>query len=115
MSWLSDLIGGAASGLIPQDIIDIYQTPLTQITAPDITFQPFTVTGPTGGTVQTFADGSTTYGLSPQQQAMQQQLFGGAGQFFTQAAQPTAQRETDIYKRMLGQHSYRSNNDSVLL
>ena len=101
MSWLSDLIGGAVSGLIPQDIIDVYQTPLTQITAPDITFQPFTVTGPAGGKVTTTAGGGTTYTLSPEQQAMQRQLFGGAGQFFTQAAQPTAQRETDIYNRML--------------
>jgi len=28
-------------------------------------------------------------------------LFGGAGQFYTQAAVPTAQRETDIFNRML--------------
>lgn len=100
MSWLSDLIGGATSGLIPQEIIDIYQTPLSQITAPDITFQPFTVTGPSGSQVTTTAGGGTTYNLSPQQQAMQQQLFGGAGDFFTNAMQDTAGRETDIYQRI---------------
>ena len=104
MSWLSDLLGGLGRDLydeIPTEIKSLYTTPLTQITAPDITFQPFTVTGPSGSQVTTTAGGGTTYTLSPQQQAMQQQLFGGAGDFFTQAAQPTAQRETDIYKRML--------------
>lgn len=99
MSWLSELIGGAVSGLIPQDILDVYTQQLPQITAPDITFQPFTVSGPTGGI--TGGPSGTTYTLSPEQQAMQQQLFSGAGQFYTQAAVPTAQRETDIFNRML--------------
>lgn len=103
MGILSDLLGGVASDLygeIPTEIKSLYTTPLTQITAPDITFRPFTVTGPAGGTVKTFADGSTTYDLSSEQQAMQQQLFGGAGQFFTSAMQDTAGRETDIYQRI---------------
>ena len=38
--------------------------------------------------------------LSPQEQAMQQQLFGGAGGFFGQAAQPTQAREQAIFDRM---------------
>lgn len=38
--------------------------------------------------------------LSPQEQAMQQQLFGGAGQFFGQAQMPTATREQAIFERM---------------
>jgi len=38
--------------------------------------------------------------LSPQEQAMQQQLFGGAGGFFGQAVQPTQAREQAIFERM---------------
>jgi len=110
MGWISDTLGDITSGLIPSEIANLYGsydeetgtfTPsYTGITPPDITFKPFTVTGAQGGTVTTGADGSTTYALSPEQLAMQQQLFGGASQFFTQAAMPTAQRETDIYERM---------------
>ena len=38
--------------------------------------------------------------LSPQEQALQQQLLGGAGGFFGQAAQPTADREQAVFERM---------------
>jgi len=38
--------------------------------------------------------------LSPQEQALQQQLLGGAGGFFGQAAQPTVDREQAIFERM---------------
>jgi hypothetical protein len=38
--------------------------------------------------------------LSPQEQALQQQLLGGAGGFFGQAAQPTQAREQAIFERM---------------
>ena len=38
--------------------------------------------------------------LSPQEQALQQQLFGGAGQFYQQAQAPIAQTEQDIYNRL---------------
>jgi len=99
MGWLSDLI----EGLVPGAIEDAFKKPLPQITPPDISFKPFTVSGPTGGI--TAGPGGTTYTLSPEQQAMQNQLFGGAGQFFTQAAVPTAQRETDIFNRMLAAQS----------
>lgn len=99
MSFLSELLGDVVSGLIPQDIIDLYKDPLTQVTAPDIGFKPFTVTGPSGRTT-TAADGSTTYSLSPEQEAMRQRLFGGATDFYTQAMQDTGARETDIYNRI---------------
>ena len=99
MSWLSELIGGAVSGLIPSEIESLYNTPLTQITAPDVTFQPFTVTGSTGGI--TAGPSGTTYTLSPEQRAMQDRLFGGAGAFYSQAMTPTAERETDIFNRMM--------------
>ena len=38
--------------------------------------------------------------LSPQEQMLQQQLFGGAGQFFGQAQMPTQAREQAIFERM---------------
>ena len=38
--------------------------------------------------------------LSPQEQAMQQQLLSGEGQFFGQAQMPTATREQAIFERM---------------
>ena len=38
--------------------------------------------------------------LSPQEQALQQQLFGGAGDFFGQAQMPTTTREQAIFERM---------------
>ena len=95
MSWLDSLL----SSLIPDTIEDIFDTALPQATAPDITFKPFTVTGPSG-TTRTLADGSTTYSLDPAQQAMADRLFGGAADFYTSAMQDTAGRETDIYNRI---------------
>jgi hypothetical protein len=64
-------------------------------------FVPFTVMGTTGAGVGTTPEGSTQFNLSPQEQALQNQLFGGAGQFYGQAQQPIAQTEQDIYNRML--------------
>jgi hypothetical protein len=64
-------------------------------------FVPFTVMGTTGAGVGTTPEGSTLFNLSPQEQALQNQLFGGAGQFYGQAQQPIAQTEQDIYNRML--------------
>ena len=64
-------------------------------------FVPFTITGTTGAGVGTTAEGSTQFNLSPQEQALQNQLFGGAGQFIGQAQQPIAQTEQAIYDRML--------------
>ncbi|MDB4435794.1 hypothetical protein N9152_00735 [bacterium] len=67
-------------------------------------FKPFTVTSTTGGQLGTRVTPSgaveTTMGLSPQEQAMQQQLLGGAGDFFGQAQMPTVAREQAIFERM---------------
>lgn len=67
-------------------------------------FRPFTVTTATGGQLGTRVTPTgaveTTMGLSPQEQALQQQLFGGAGQFFGQAQAPTMTREQQIFERM---------------
>jgi hypothetical protein len=76
MSWLSDLIGGAVSGLIPSEVSGIFEQPLPQITAPDITFQPFTVTSGLGGV--SAGPSGTAYTLSAQQQAIQDALMGSA-------------------------------------
>ena len=64
-------------------------------------FVPFTVTSATGAGVGTTPEGSTQFNLSPQEQALQNQLFGGAGQFYSQAQAPIAQTEQDIFNRML--------------
>ena len=64
-------------------------------------FVPFTVTSATGAGVGTTPEGSTQLNLSPQEQALQNQLFGGAGQFYSQAQAPIAQTEQDIFNRML--------------
>lgn len=79
MGILSDLLGGVAADLydeIPEEITKLYTTELDQITAPDITFQPFTVTSGLGGV--TGGPTGTTYTLSPQQQAIQDALMGTA-------------------------------------
>ena len=102
MGILADLLGGVGAdiyGEIPQEIKELYTTALPQLTAPDVTFQPFTVTGSAGST--TAGPGGTTYNLSPEQQAMQQQLFGGASNFFSQAMQDPAQREQAVFDRMM--------------
>jgi len=95
MSFLDGLL----DGLIPDSIGDIFNTPLPTATSPNIKFQPFTVTG-ASGTTSTGADGSTTYKLTAEQEAMRRQLFGGAGDFYQNAMQDTAGRETDIYNRI---------------
>jgi hypothetical protein len=63
-------------------------------------FVPFTVTGTTGAGVQTTPEGGTMMSLSPQEQALQSYLLGGAGQFYQQARAPIAQTEQDIFNRL---------------
>ena len=79
MGILSDLLGGVAADLyseIPTEIKSLYTTALDQITAPDITFQPFTVTSGLGGV--TAGPTGTSYALSQQQQAIQDALMSSA-------------------------------------
>jgi hypothetical protein len=64
-------------------------------------FQPFTVMSGTGAGVTTTPQGGTQLNLSPQEMALQNQLFGGAGQFLTQAQAPIAQTEQDIFNRLM--------------
>jgi hypothetical protein len=66
-------------------------------------FRPFTVTSATGGQfgVTGGEDGTAaTMTLSEPEAALQSSLFGGAGQFFSNAMQDTAGREQDIYDRI---------------
>lgn len=63
-------------------------------------FRPFTVTTATGGMMGVGPEGGTTMAVSPQEQALQQQLMGGAGQFFGQAQMPTTAREQAVFERM---------------
>ena len=116
MGILSDLLGGFAADLydeIPSDITDLYTTPLEQIASPDMTFKPFTVASSVGGV--TGGPDGTTFTLDPQQAAMQQQLFGGAGDFYGQAMAPTAQREQDIYQRIRAAQSPEENRQRLML
>ncbi len=94
------LVGTTVRGREVPGALDIAQMGLDQTQ-----FRPFTVTTATGGQFGTQIDPTTgqfttTLGLSPQEQAMQQQLFGGAGQFFEQAQQPTTGREQEIFERL---------------
>jgi hypothetical protein len=63
-------------------------------------FRPFTVTTATGGMMGVGPEGGTTMAVSPEEQALQRQLLGGAGQFYGQAMTPTQQREQAIFERM---------------
>lgn len=59
-------------------------------------FRPFTVT--TGlGSLQATPEGGYTSTLSPQQQALQDQLMAGAQGFYGQATTPMAQRQQQVY------------------
>ena len=106
MSLFKTGVGAAGIYNQMQDIQDLQKRQqgfLNQLT-PQVTsqtqFKPFTVASSLGST-QTTPEGGFTTSLSPEQQALQSQLFGGAGQFFNQAQQPIAQTEQDIFNRML--------------
>ena len=74
---------GILSDLVPSEITDLLSGPLPQATAPDVSFQPFTVTGG-GGTIEAGPTG-TSYTLGGTGQQLQSALesaalsrFGGA-------------------------------------
>ena len=96
-SFISDLAKNLY-GDLPPEITDLFTEQLPQVSAPDISFQPFTVTSGAGSV--TAGPTGTSYALTPEQQAMQQQLFGGAQSMFQNAMGPTADREAAIYDRI---------------
>ena len=116
MSLWSDIFGGAAQvgGLFGgaalakkayEELGQAGQTgyersgPLAQQLLEQTQFRPFTVT--TGlGTLQATPEGGYTSTLSPQQQALQNQLRGGAQGFYGQATTPLAQRQQQVYNAL---------------
>jgi len=109
MGILSDLLGGVALDLygeIPTQIKAIYDPtvegykPLPEITADDITFQPFTVTTPTG-TITTTASGDTTYKMDDEREALQSLLEGEVTKRF--GATPVGAKKLETAgKKLLG-------------
>lgn len=118
MGFLSDII----EAFVPSNIEKLYTEEIPQATAPDISFKPFTVAGPTG-TIS--AGGQTQYTLSPSGQALQDALEAGAlsrfgatpasvgqvgsaaeqamgvgGQFMGQVGMPMGAREQEVYDRI---------------
>ena len=97
------------------DVGEIGERAYGEFTGPDglaqelsgmLEFQPYTVTSATGGQFGMQRDpatGQMTYQLqtSPEEQELQRQQMERAGMFFEQAAVPTAQREQEVYQRML--------------
>ena len=106
MGIIADLLGGVSEDLydkIPGDVKDFYTSPLitptadgqagnirdsqyAYLTSPDITFKPFTVTGPSGNidvTVDEFGQASTNYELAAQQERLRETLESNALQKFT--------------------------------
>lgn len=73
---------------------------LAQTQLEQAAFRPYTVTTATGGQFMAGPEGQYTMAVSPEEQALRNQLFGGAGQFYQQAAMPTADREQAIFERM---------------
>lgn len=67
-------------------------------------FKPYTITSGTGsqfGMTQGANGMEYNLNMSPEEQAFQQQRMSDAGMFFGQAAMPVAQREQEVYGRML--------------
>lgn len=121
---------GAAGGFLTKDAIDrlskigeqsVVGTQIGDVRVPGAMelaqtgleqsqFRPFTVTSAMGGRfgvtpqVNPVTGEVTSLGatmdVSPQEQALQQSLFGGAGGFYGQAMMPTAAREADVYERI---------------
>ena len=72
---------------------------LAQELSNQLQFKPFTVTTGLGG-FQTDPTGGFNLTLSPEQQALQNQLMGGAQGFYNQALMPTQERQQEIYNKL---------------
>jgi len=97
--FISDLAGSFYSD-IPPEILGVFTSELPQVTAPEMSFKPFTVTDAFGGSISAGPEG-TSYSLSPEQQALQEMLSGGAANFFQQAQMDPALREQAVFDRMM--------------
>lgn len=130
MAWydpISDFLGSnagagslAAAGLALakrgyDEIGDIGSQAYREMSGPDglaqelrgmLEFQPYTVTTATGGQFGMQQDPTTgqmayQMQMSPEEQAIQQQLLSQAQQMYGQAAMPTADREQEVFQRMM--------------
>ena len=98
-----------------EDIGDIGSQAYREMAGPDglaqelrgmLEFPPYTVTTATGGQFGMTQDpttGQMTYQMqmSPEEQAVQQQLLSQAQQMYGQAAVPVAEREQQVFDRMM--------------
>jgi hypothetical protein len=98
-----------------KDIGDIGSQAYREMSGPDglaqelrgmLEFQPYTVTTATGGQFGMQQDPTTgqmayQMQMSPEEQAIQQQLLSQAQQMYGQAAMPTADREQEVFQRMM--------------
>ena len=113
--WLQKLLGGAAgAGLLYSaysrlgDVGERGMTGMEELAETQLgqaAFRPYTVTTSTGsrfGITQDPQTGELQYGLtvSPEEQAFQQRMFGGAGQFFEGAQVDPALREETLFERI---------------
>jgi hypothetical protein len=120
--WGSQVAGGglAAAGLALaergySELGDIGERAYGEFAGPDglaeriggmLEFQPYTVTTATGGQFGMAQDpttGEMQYGLtmSPEEQEFQRRRFEQSGAFFDQAAVPVAEREQQVFDRMM--------------
>ena len=119
MGFLSDIV----EAFVPSNIENLYTQDLPQATAPDVSFQPFTVTG--GGGTITAGPTGTSYALGGTGQRLQsalesealarfgsapmslgqiggaaEQALGVGGQFMGQVGMPMGAREQEVYDRI---------------
>jgi|TARA_Y100000004_G_C8940782_1_gene424084 hypothetical protein len=105
----SSLLGGAGEYYLGQENIqDVEElgrqsqqqlTALGQQAAEQAQFRPFTVTSGLG-TTTTDPTGGVTFGLSPEQQALQEQLLGQAQGLFGQVGVSPAEAQANIYEQI---------------
>jgi hypothetical protein len=119
MGFLSDIV----EAFVPSNIEKLYTEEIPQATAPDISFKPFTVSGPTGSV--SAGPTGTTYTLGGSGQQLQSalessalsrfnttpagvgqlgtaagQAMGVGGQFMGQIGMPMGAREQEVYDRI---------------
>jgi len=109
MSTFTDLArAGADYYLGRENIKDVQQlgktqqegaTALAETAKLDSTFKPYTVTGSLAN-VSATPEGGLTLGLSPEQQALQNQLMGQAAGLFGQVGQDPAAQQAAIFEQI---------------
>lgn len=119
-SWIANLLGGAAGGYLTKEAYDKLgqigafgyeefagEGGLADKLSGMMEFQPYTVTSATGGEFGMTQDpvtGQMSYNLatSPEEQAYQRSLFGGASQLAQQATAPYDPRYEELANQAYG-------------